>query len=322
LDEVVAVVRNHPAMGQKAAIGLVREVFGAGDWFAGPGDDGAVVQVNGSQLVVCGEALFPPFVAHDPFGAGIAAVLTNVNDLAAMGAAPLAIVDTVVGDTEQCRTALEGMRYASGLYDVPIVGGHLTILPGAPAMSAFGLGVAPVPLTANAARPGHRLALLACLEGAMRDDFPFFRSFDERGSRLAGDVRLLSQLAADGSCAAAKDVSMAGLVGSLAMLLEPTGCGVTLDLATLPCPAGVDLERWLVCFPCFAFLLCVPDGRLGDCGRAAAERGLTCTELGVLDDSGQVRLRDGDVGSEEVVAIDLAVDTITGLRATDSVSAG
>ena len=32
-----------------------------------------------------------------PYGAGIAAVLTNVNDLAAMGAIPLAIVDTIVG---------------------------------------------------------------------------------------------------------------------------------------------------------------------------------------------------------------------------------
>jgi len=310
------VVRNHPAMGQKAAIALVREVFGAGDWFAGPGDDGAVVDVAGAQMVVCGEALFPPFVEHDPFGAGVAAVLTNVNDLAAMGAEPLAIVDTVVGDTDRCRTALEGMRYASGLYGVPIVGGHLTILPGAPAMSAFGMGVAQVPLTANAARPGHRLALLACLEGEMREDFPFFRSFDERGTQLAGDVRLLARLAAEGSCAAAKDVSMAGLVGSLAMLLEPTGCGVTLDLATLPCPAGVDLERWLVCFPCFAFLLCVPDGRLADCERAAAERGLTCSELGVLDGTGQIRLRDSAGGSaEEVVAIDLAVETITGLKA-------
>ena len=59
----------------------------------------------------------------------------------------------------------------------------------------------------------------------MRTDFPFFRSFDERGSRLAGDVRVLAAVASSGACVAAKDVSMAGLVGSLAMLLEWAGWG-------------------------------------------------------------------------------------------------
>ena len=58
--------------------------------------------------------------------------------------------------------------------------------------------------------------MLACVtEGTMRRDFPFFSSFDERGERLADDVRTLAKVAAAGSCVAAKDVSMAGLVGSL-----------------------------------------------------------------------------------------------------------
>ena len=52
----------------------------------GPGDDGAVVEIlGGRSVVVCGEAIHPPFVAADPHGAGMAAVLANVNDLAAMG---------------------------------------------------------------------------------------------------------------------------------------------------------------------------------------------------------------------------------------------
>ena len=74
----------------------------------GPGDDGAVVACRASrrrraadgQVIACGEALLPAFVAGDPYGAGIAAVLTNVNDLAAMGAVPLAIVDTIVGSAD------------------------------------------------------------------------------------------------------------------------------------------------------------------------------------------------------------------------------
>ena len=83
--------------------------------------------------------------------------------------------------------------------------------------------------------------MAALHDGAMRADFPFFRSFDERGDALAGDVRLLAAVAATGACVAAKDVSMAGLVGSLAMLLEWSRLGVTVDLDAVPRPPAC---RW------------------------------------------------------------------------------
>jgi selenophosphate synthetase-related protein len=290
---------------------VVGEVFGPPDWQRGPGDDGAIVPSGDASLVVCGEAILPAFLERDPFGAGVAAVLTNVNDVAAMGAVPLAVVDTLVGDEATCRTALEGMRHASALYDVPVVGGHITIDPDRRALSAFALGRCPgPPLSAAAVRPGQRLGLLGCLEGSMRPDFPFFPSFDERGDRLAGDVRLLAELAAAGSCTAAKDVSMAGLIGSLAMLLEPTTSGITIDLADVPVPRGVDLESWLVCFPCLVFLVCGPPEAEPAITAAAADRGLTYAPLGTIDASGVLTLRDGEASAE---VIDLRVEGITRL---------
>src|SRR6516165_6220527 len=290
IDELVEAVRAHPGVRGKAAIGLVRGGFGDSDWRAGPGDDGAVVMHEGTALVVGGEAILPAFVAADPHGAGVAAVTTNLNDLAAMGAWPLALVDTVTGPPTVVRPVLEGMRWAAGLYDVPVVGGHLTGTAGPPSLSAFGLGRAGRPLSACAAAPGQSLVVAACLDGKMRADFPFFPSFDERGNRLAGDVRLLAEGASAGWVAAAKDVSMAGLVGSLAMLLECNQLGASLDLDAVPVPAGVTLREWLLCFPCFAFLLCVPAGVEGECLRAFAGRGLAAAVAGTLDGSGQVRI--------------------------------
>ena len=227
LPELIHRVRSHPGVAAKAEIGLVSDVFGSTDWLAGPGDDGAVVPAAGTSLVVGGEAILPSFVAADPYGAGIAAVTTNLNDLAAMGAWPLALVDTVTGPRPVSQQVLEGMRWASGLYRVSVVGGHLTVTAGPPGLSAFGLGRADRPLAARAAEPGQSLVVACCVEGRMRTDFPFFPSFDERGELLAGDVRLLAEGARDGWLTAAKDVSMAGLVGSLAMLLECNRLGVT-----------------------------------------------------------------------------------------------
>ena len=310
IGALVEAVRAHPGLRGKAEIGLVREVFGDSDWQSGPGDDGAVVMTEGTALVVGGEAILPAFVAADPYGAGVAAVTTNLNDLAAMGAWPLALVDTVTGPPTVVRPVLEGMRWAAGLYDVPVVGGHLTGTAGPPSLSAFGLGRAGRPLSACAAAPGQSLVVAACLDGKMRADFPFFPSFDERGNRLAGDVRLLAEGASAGWVAAAKDVSMAGLVGSLAMLLECNQLGAALDLDAVPVPAGVTLREWLLCFPCFAFLLCVPAGVEGECLSAFAGRGLAAAVAGTLDDTGEVRLH---AGGRSGVAFDLSRESVTGL---------
>jgi uncharacterized protein len=311
LVDLAARIRSAPGWTDKAHIAVVREVFGPGDWLRGPGDDGAVVAVGGEAVIACGEAILPDFVERDPYGAGVAAVVTNVNDVAAMGAVPLAIVDTVVGPPDTCRAALEGMRFASDLYEVPVVGGHLTSSTDRVALSAFavGRGVGR-PLSATRVAPGQRLALVACLEGTMRADFPFFPSFDERGSQLAGDVRLLADLAADGVVEAAKDVSMAGLFGSLAMLLEPTRCGVSIAVDAVPVPDGVAFEAWALCFPCFAFLVTLAPGSEDRCRRAVERRGLSYAALATVDASAILRLTDG---VDAVELVDLDADAVTGL---------
>jgi hypothetical protein len=269
------------------------------------------VSVGSEEVIACGEAILPRFVEQDPHGAGVAAVLTNVNDVAAMGAVPVAIVDTVVGPPETCRAVLDGMRFASLLYDVPVVGGHLTISADRVAVSAFALGRCPGrPLSATRVAPGQRLALVACLEGKMRPDFPFFPSFDERGHQLAGDVRLLADLGAGGVVEAAKDVSMAGLFGSLAMLLEPTRCGASIPVDAVPVPAGLDFDAWALCFPCFSFLVVTEPGSEDRCRRAVERRGLTYAPLATVDASGVLGLTDD---GDSAVLVDLNADTVTGL---------
>ena len=310
LETLAATLRDLPGVQAKAHIGLVAEVFGQGDWYAGPGDDGAVLPPGTGSVVIGGEAILPQFVAHDPHGAGMAAVLANVNDLAAMGAVPVALLDTVVGPEDISREVLRGMRTAAQMYDVPVVGGHLTRSDGPPAVSAFGVGRAERVLSATHAAPGQVLVLGCCVAGRMRTDFPFFPSFQERGGQLAGDVRLLAELAESGAAVAAKDVSMAGLVGSLAMLLEPNRLGVDVDLDVLPVPDGVGLGEWLSCFPCFAFLLTCPPERVADCLGGFRDRGLTAEPLGVLTGDGLVRLVRG---GQRATVFDLRTEGVTHL---------
>lgn len=312
LPELVAAVRLHPGLQNKAPIAAVA-ALGPTDWESGPGDDGAVVRAGGENLVLAGEALWPPFVAADPFAAGVAAVLANVNDVAAMGAVPLAVVDTLVAGAGAARLVLEGIAHAAALYDVPVVGGHLTPAPegGPPALSAFVLGRAGSRLlSVRHAAAGQSLVFAAALEGTMRDDFPFFSSVEERGGRLAADVRLLPALAEAGTAVAARDVSMPGAVGSLAMLLECRRLGAVVDVGALPRPEAVPLAEWLVCFPAYGFWLAVPPGREAECCRAFSDRGLAAATVGWVTADGRLRLRLGD---DEATVLDLSLGPVTGI---------
>jgi uncharacterized protein len=88
---------------------------------------------------------------------------------------------------------------------------------------------------------------------------------------------------------------------------------VTVDLDEVPVPAGVSLERWLCCFPCFAFLLCVPAGQEQRCLDAFAARGLAAAVTGTLDDSGLLQLC---LAGRVATAFDLGTESVTNLART------
>ena len=309
LDELVTAVREHGGLRAKRAIAAVRRSVDAADPLTGPGDDGAVVEMpGGGSTVVCGEAMHPAFVTADPRAAGTSAVLANVNDIAAMGAVPTGIVNTVVASASVAAEALQGMAEAAALYDVPIVGGHITEHDGEPALSAFAIGTADRVLSVSRARPGQQLVFACCLDGRMRTDFPFFTTISSRRSRLAADVRLLAHAAEGELASAAKDVSMAGSIGSLAMLLEPGALGAEIDLDNLPVPAGVSLDRWLVCFPTYAFWLTTD--RPGPCVDLFRSAGLSAAVTGTITATGVLTVRYGHASRE---VFDLKSEPITGL---------
>ncbi len=311
---MVQAFKEHRGVRAKASLRLVTEALGPTDWLHGPGDDAAVIDQDDGYLLAAGEAIWPPFVEADPYAAGIAAVLTNVNDIAAMGGRTLAVIDTLVGPEAIARRVLDGMRFAAGLYQVPIAGGHLTVWAGHPALSAFAVGRAKRLLSARNVAPGQSLLFACCLDGRMRDDFPYFSAVEERGAQMAGDVDVLAQVAEAGDSVAAKDVSMAGLLGSLAMLLEPTRAGASVELDRLPRPDTVPLAAWLNAFPSFGFLLCAAAGREGSCRAAFCERGLACEVIGRIDASGAFRV---SLAGEDAELVDLTRAGVTWLQGRD-----
>ena len=283
MPDLVAAVRNAPGLLGKRDLKLVRD-------FAGEGDDAALIPHGDGFLVVCGEAMSPPFVLADPFGAGAAAVVTNVSDVRAMGGRPLALVDMLVSpDHEHASTVLEGIAWAADKLGVDVVGGHLTI-GHEPALSASCTGFAKVPLKASAAKPGDALVAAFATEGRwMSATQPFWTSLHDRDDeRLRSDGEALVEIAERGLAHAARDVSMPGIAGSLLQMIEGAGCGANLHTDAIPRPDGAPIERWLLTFPSFGFLLAT---RRPEETCAVFERhGLAAAHCGSFDDTRTLKL--------------------------------
>ncbi len=218
------------------------------------GDDGA--PVPGSDLVAACDAILPAMVERDPEWAGWCGVLVNVNDLAAMGAAPTALLDAVgARDASFAHRVLTGLRAAADAYGVPVIGGHTQLeVPASLAVTALGRTAAPVP--AARGRPGMEVRLTADLAGTWRPGYTG-RQWDSTATRAPADLRaMVAAIGPDAlhRPAAAKDVSMAGVVGTLGMLAEASGTGAVLDVAAVPRPVGATVADWLTCFPGFALL--------------------------------------------------------------------
>jgi len=232
--------------------GLLSGMLGVPAGFLG--DDGA--PVPGSDLVAACDAILPSLVERDPEWAGWCSVLVNVNDLAAMGATPVGLLDAVgARDASFAARVLAGLRAAALAWGVPVLGGHTQLgVPAALSVTALGRAARPVP--AGGGRPGDDVRVTADLGGDWRHGHTG-RLWDSTSHRapavLRGQQRAVSVAGPVGP-AAAKDVSMAGLAGTLGMLAEASGCAAELDVAAVPRPAGATVGDWLTCFPGYAMI--------------------------------------------------------------------
>lgn len=222
------------------------------------GDDGA--PVPGSDLVAACDAILPSMVERDPEWAGWCAVLVNVNDLSAMGAEPVGLLDAIgARDASFARRIVRGLAEAAQAWGVPVLGGHTQLgVPAALSVTALGRTERPVPGGGGA--PGDLLRLSADLGGGWRPGYRG-RQWDSSSHRTSAELRALSGVVPSLAPTAAKDVSMAGAVGTAGMLAEASGCRAIIDVDLVPAPPAASTADWLTCFPGFAMLTAESPGR-------------------------------------------------------------
>jgi uncharacterized protein len=265
------------------------------------GDDCAAIPDGDGYLLFAIEGFMNEFVAGDPWFAGWCGAMVNISDIAAMGGRPIAVVDAIWANGEaEAAPVLTGLRDAAKAYGVPVVGGHTNVRTDRNQLSVAILGRASKLLTSFDASPGDRLIAAIDLRGRYREPFSNWEAAtDAPHARLRGDLELLPMIAEAGLSRAAKDISQGGIVGTAAMLADCSSVAIDIDLAAVPTPDGVALERWLLTFPSFGYLISVKPREVAEVTARFAARGIAAADVGAVAHGS--RLTVSDATSSETI---------------------
>ncbi len=261
----------------------------------GNGDDCAAIPDGDGYLLFAIEGLTEDFVTSMPWFAGYSGVMVNISDIAAMGGRPIAVVDALWSKgMDPADQVIAGMSAASAAYGVPIVGGHSNNRSERGQLAVAILGRARRLLSSFNARPGDTLLMAVDLRGRFEEPYPWWNASSHApGEQLRADIGVLPWIAEQGLCDAAKDISMAGAVGTAMMMLECSGAGATIDLGAIPCPDGVALSRWLTAFPSFGYILSVRPENVEAVRAVFRSRDIACEAIGRVEEGTEVRLTQG-----------------------------
>ena len=274
------------------------------------GDDCAAIPDGDGYLLLAAEGMLPLLVDTDPWFAGWSAIMVNVSDIYAMGGKAIAVVDTLWSDRLDNKALWAGMKAASEAYNVPIVGGHTNCHSPYKALSVAILGRAKQLISSFKAQPGDLLLVAVDLQGTSHPQYNFWNAATTASPvQLRENLAILPHLAENGLCDAGKDISMGGIIGTLLMLLETSNCGAVLNLDAIPCPEELSLERWLVSFPSYGFLLSVRPDNVAAVKSCFRKHSLVCEVVGEVQQDQKLILTSA---TESVVFWDLSTQPLTG----------
>ena len=131
-DELVKSLQEFVGVSRKNSIEKVTKTLGevyniSGEVLLDFGDDASAIDIGNNQVILlAADGIWGQLMSVNPYWAGYCSVLVNVNDIAAMGGKPIAMVNTMsIFDDEIYDDLLQGIVDGCKKFNVPMVGGHL-----------------------------------------------------------------------------------------------------------------------------------------------------------------------------------------------------
>lgn len=262
------------------------------------------------------DGIMGSLVDTDPYYAGYFAVLVNVNDIAAMGGRPMAMVDVISSlDPRVSSEIIRGMQEGVRKFGVPLVGGHSH-----PDSTYDAIDIAIIGsvgkdalLRSTTATPGDDIVFVIDTEGFYPDNLPlaYVTTVDKPDDLVRAQMEAVAVVGERRLAHSCKDLSNPGSIGTLGMMLESSSVGAVVDVTKIPSPHGVDQIRWHLSYQGCGFCFACDPAKSEEIIRIFEDVGCQGAVVGKVDDSEKLVITDG---KESTVLFDFRTDFITGCR--------
>lgn len=313
IDEIVHILYEFDGISRKFVlpkiISRLREDSFRGDQPHSLGEDSAAIGTSSDEVILLTtDSIVEELCLNHPNAAGFNVVLANVMDIYAAGGVPtsfavaLSYSDPTIGEA-----LLEGLIQGSHTFRVPIVRGHTnsssksTYIVG----SATGTVRKAELLTAGGAESGDSLILIFDKSGKQGEHYKL--GWDSVTGRASEEVvkrlSVMEVLAKSHKLHAAKDISVAGMIGTAGMMVEYSGMGgiVNIDAIESFRPNQVTLMDWLRMYISLGFLVATPPESVETVETIVGDHEMVSVIVGSVDDEKSLRLK---MGSEERIMFD------------------
>ena len=270
LSELVKSLQSFKGVSRKNSIENVTKTLGdvyniTGDVLLDFGDDASAIDIGDNQVVLlAADGIWGDLMNVDPYWAGYCAVLVNVNDIAAMGGKPIAMVNIMAVDNDEIYDEiLSGIVDGCRKFNVPMVGGHLHPDAEYNSLDVAIAGIASKDslITSSGAKVGDKVLVAIDTDGRQYPGIPLnWDTTYEKDAKLVQDqIKIMQKIAEEHLPSAGKDISNPGTLGTLEMLLEASGVGANVELEKIPRNEDVDWDMWLRAYPGAAYVMTAPE---------------------------------------------------------------
>lgn len=301
LESLVKSIQEFEGVSRKSSIdnviSLLKESYNvSGEVVIDIGDDASAIDIGNNQVVlIAADGIWGQIMNVNPYWAGYCAVLVNVNDIAAMGGKPLAMVNIMsIKNDDIYEDLLRGINDGCLKFGVPMVGGHLH-----PDGDSDSLGVAIVGIaqkdkiiTSFGAEVGDKVIVAIDLDGKPHEMFSlnWDTTYDKDAKLVRDQISAVQYLAENDYIKSGKDISNPGILGTLEMLLETSKKGAVVNLEDIPKNENMEWVDWLRVYPGSGFVFTADEDYCGYIKEYLARFSIEAEVVGEISDSNSLYL--------------------------------
>ena len=274
--KLVESIREFEGVTRKSSIdnviSLLTEAYNvSGDVVIDIGDDASAIDIgNGQVVLVAADGIWGQIMNVNPYWAGYCSVLVNVNDIAAMGGKPLAMVNIMSinpdGECDSLGVAIVGIAKKDKL------------------ITSFGAEV------------GDKVLVAIDLDGKPHEMFSlnWDTTYDKDSEIVQNQITAVQYLAEQDYIKSGKDISNPGILGTLEMLLETSKKGASVNLDDIPRNESVEWVDWLRSYPGSGFVFTADEDKCDFIKQYLAKYSIETAVVGEVNNSNSLYLKYGD----------------------------